>query len=179
MSTGSLVSVLGVILLGGVGMHRPDMPAYPVARLFGLLALYALGIGLAFAKEMFESVRKASLADYGWLLVAGLGVPFLVAFVPPTEASRAFGPAGALGCFSFGVILTLPTALLLWAFDRDDRLSTRTVCLSAAALGLSASTILELHCPSGNFAHVISGHASIGVAWLLGWSMTRLVGRAR
>lgn len=175
----ALASVVLVVLLGGVHMHRIDLPTYPGPRLFLLLLLYALGIALAFGKELFESVRKASFADYGWLLVAGLGVPFLVALVPPTPSSRLFGPEGALGCFSFGVLLTLPTAALLWAFDRDDRLSTRTVCLSAAALGLSASTILELHCPSGNFSHVILGHASIGIAWLSAWSLTRMLGRAR
>ena len=172
-------SVLGVVAFGGMHMHRPDMAAYPPARLLGLLVVYALGIALAFGKELFESVRKTSFADYGWLIVGALGVPFLVAFAPPTEASRAFGPEGALGCFSFGVLLTLPTAALLWAFDRDDRLSLRTVCLSAAALGLAASTILELHCPSGNFVHVILGHASIGVAWFLAWGVARRVERAK
>jgi len=173
------VSVLVVVVLGGVHLHRPDMTEYPSPRLFGLLGAYTLGIALAFGKELFESVRRSSFADYGWLLVAALGVPFLVAFAPPTEASRAFGPEGALGCFSFGVLLTLPTAVLLWALDRDDRVSLRTVCLSAAALGLAASTILELHCPSGNFAHVLLGHASIGFAWLLAWAVARQLDRAR
>jgi len=172
-------SVLAVVALGGVGMHRPDMSEYPHARLFGLLTAYALGIAVAFGKELFESVRKSSFADYGWLAIGALGLPFLVAFAPATEASRAFGPEGALGCFSFGVLLTLPTAVLLWALDRDDRLSLRTVCLSAAALGLAGSTILELHCPSGNFQHVILGHASIGVAWLGAWCLTRWWARAR
>jgi hypothetical protein len=137
-----------------------------------------VGIALAFGKEFFVSVRRGSLGDFGWLVTAALALPFLVAFAPPTELSRSFGPGGALNCFSYGALLTLPIAALLWAFDRDDRLSLRTVCLSAAALGLSANLILELHCPSGNFVHVLLGHASLGIAWLVLWACARLLNRA-
>ena len=83
------------------------------------------------------------------------------------------GVAGAGGCFIYGALLTLPTALLLWAFDRDDRPSLRTVCLSAAALGLSANLMLELHCPSGNAIHLLLGHTSIGVLWFAAWYWAR------
>jgi hypothetical protein len=110
--------------------------------------------------------------------LGALALPFLVALAPATEASRALGPGGALSCFSYGTLLTLPTAALLWAFDRDDQLSLRTVYLSAAALGLSANLLLELHCGNGNFTHVVLGHASLGVAWLLVWALTRRMSRA-
>jgi hypothetical protein len=70
-------------------------------------------------------------------------------------------------------LLTLPIAALFWAFDRDERPSLRTVCLCAGALGLSANLLLELHCPSGNTLHLLLGHASIGIAWLLVWAVTR------
>jgi hypothetical protein len=168
-----LSSVLFAVGVGGALKVRPDFEAYPRARLFVLLAVYSFGIIVAFGKELFLSVWRGALADHLLLLVAALGLPFLVAFAPATEASRAFGPEGALNCFAFGALLTLPTAALLWAFDRDDRLSTRTVCLSAAALGLSANLVLELHCANGNFSHVLLGHASLGVAWLTAWALTR------
>jgi hypothetical protein len=173
----ALLSVLGAVALGVVHPRR-DLADYPAARLYLLLALYALGIAVAFGKELFLSVRRGSLSDYSWLAAAALGLPFLVAFAPPTEASRAFGPEGAFGCFGYGALLTLPTAALLWAFDRDDRMSFRTVCLSAASLGLSANLILELHCPSANLTHVLLGHASLGLAWLLVWALGRRLSRA-
>jgi hypothetical protein len=157
---------------------RPDFSGYPSTRLVVLLGLYAVGIAAAFGRELFLSVRRGALSDYFVILVGALGLPFLVAFAPATEASRSFGSEGALGCFVFGALLTLPTAALLWAFDRDDRLSTRTVALSAAALGLSANLVLELHCPNGNILHVLLGHASLGVAWLLAWALTRRMSRA-
>ncbi len=167
------VSVLAAIGLGGFARLRADFSEYPMARLLLLLGVYAIAILLAFAKELYLSIRRGSLADHAGLLVGALGLPFLIAFAPATETSRHTGSGGALGCFGYGALLTLPTAALLWAFDRDDQPSLRTVCLSAVALGLSANFVLELHCPSGNASHLLLGHASIGVAWLAAWSMLR------
>jgi hypothetical protein len=169
----ALLSVLLVVGLGGALSQRPDFAEYPTARLLLLLAVYSAGILLAFGKELYLSARGGSLGDHVGLLVGALGLPFLIAFAPATESSRHAGPEGALNCFMYGALLTLPTAALLWAFDRDDRPSMRTVCLSAVALGLSANLVLELHCPSGNAWHLLLGHASIGVAWLAAWFVLR------
>lgn len=174
----AVLSVLLLVALGGVARRRPDFADYPVTRLALLLSLYAVGILLAFGKELYLSARRGSLGDHLGLLVAALGLPFLIAFAPATEASRHAGPEGALNCFLYGGLLTVPTAALLWAFDRDDRPSLRTVCLSAAALGLSANLVLELHCPSGNALHLLQGHGSLGLAWLLAWFAVRRVSRA-
>jgi hypothetical protein len=173
-----LVSVLLAVGLGG-GLHgRPDFGDYPVTRLLVLLGVYSLGILFACGKELYLSARRGSLADHFGLLLGALALPFLIAFAPATEASRHFGPEGALGCFTYGALLTVPTAALLWVFDRDNRISMRTVCLSAVSLGLSANLVLELHCPSGNALHLLLGHASIGVAWLAAWFVARRVSRA-
>jgi hypothetical protein len=167
------LSVFFVVALSGAVLRRPDFAEYPLARLVLLLGVYAAGILLAFGKELYLSARRGSLADHVGLLLGALGLPFLIAFAPATEASRHAGPEGALGCFMYGALLTLPTAALLWAFDRDDRPSVRTVCLSAVSLGLSANLVLELHCPSGNTLHLLLGHASLGVAWLAAWFVLR------
>ncbi len=168
-----VASVLVVIGFGGFARQRPDFSEYPAARLLPLLGAYAVGILLAFGKELYLSIRRGSLADHVGLLFGALGLPFLIAFAPATETGSHAGPGGALSCFSYGALLTLPTAALLWALDRDDRPSVRTVCLSAAGLGLSANLVLELHCPSGNTLHLLLGHASIGVAWLGAWFVVR------
>lgn len=170
-----LLSVLLVVGLGGALRQRPDFAEYPAARLVLLLGVYSAGVLLAFGKELYLSARRGSLADHVGLLLGALGLPFLIAFAPATESSRHAGPEGALSCFVYGALLTLPTAALLWAFDRDDRPSMRTVCLSAVALGLSADLVLELHCASGNALHLLLGHASIGVAWLAAWFVLRRV----
>jgi hypothetical protein len=172
-----VLSMLAAVGIGGLLKLRADITVYPGARLVLLLGSYLTFILLAFGKELFLSVRRGALGDYVGLLVAALGLPFLIALAPATEASALHGPAGALGCFGYGALLTLPTAALLWAFDRDDRLSVRTVCLSAAALGLSANLVLELHCPNGNLSHVLLGHASLGLVWLLAWALLRSLSR--
>ncbi|MEP7050906.1 MAG: hypothetical protein ABJB12_11150 [Pseudomonadota bacterium] len=172
------VSVLLVVTLSGLLRHRPDLAEYPAARLVLLLGAYAIGIVLAFGKELHLSARRGSVVDQLGLLLVALGLPLLIAFAPATEASRHTGPEGALNCFAYGALLTLPTAALLWAFDRDNRPSLYTVCLSAAALGLSANLLLELHCPSGNVHHLLLGHASIGLAWLAAWFALRRLSRA-
>ncbi len=173
-----LLPLLLVVIAGGVFRQRADFQQYPLARVMLLLSVYFVAIVLAFGKELSESPRRDPLRDHWGLLAFALAVPFLAAFAPATEASRQAGPEGALGCFSYGALLTLPIAALLWAFDRDDRPSLRTVCLSAAALGLSGNLLLELHCGNGNAVHVLLGHASLGVAWLAAWAVTRRLSRA-
>jgi hypothetical protein len=176
----AVLSVLLVVALGGALAQRRDFADYPTARLVLLLSVYAAGILLAFGKELYLSTRRGSFPFQLGLLLAALGLPFLIAFAPATEASRHFGPEGALNCFVYGALLTVPTAALLWAFDRDDRVSLRTASLSAVALGLSANLVLELHCPSGNTLHLLLGHASLGIAWLSAWLVLRSVtGSAR
>jgi hypothetical protein len=170
--------VVVVIIVGGGTRHRADFAAYPVERMVILLGSYFIAVLLAVGKELSLAVRRGKLADYAALALFGLGLPFLAAFVPATEASRQAGPEGALGCFLYGALFTLPIGILLWAFDRDDRPTLRTVCLSAAALGLSANLLLELHCPSGHPLHLLLGHASLGLAWLASWLVTRRLSRA-
>lgn len=168
-----LLPLLLVLLAGGILRERADFAQYPLLRVVLLLCVYGVAIALALGRELSESPRREPLGDYLGLLAFALLVPFLAAFAPATETSRLAGAGGAVGCFSYGALLTLPIAALLWAFDRDDRPSLRTVCLSAAALGLSANVLLELHCGNGNAQHVLLGHASLGAAWLVAWAVTR------
>jgi len=170
--------VLCVLLVGGVLRQRADFGQYPALRMILLLCVYFVAITLAFGKELSESPRAEPFADYLGLLAFALAVPVLAAFAPATEVSRLVGAGGAPSCFVYGALCTLPIALLAWAFDRDDRPTRRTVCLSAAALGLAANLLLELHCGNGNPAHVLLGHASLGVAWLVAWAVARGVSRA-
>jgi hypothetical protein len=174
-----VLGVLLVVLFGGIAKQRPDFADYPTTRVALVLVLYFVAIVVAAAKELTLAPRRGGFADNPLLLSGGLGLPFLVAFLPATEASRHFGPEGALGCFVYGAVLTVPVALLLWAFDRDDEPSLRSVGLSAVALGLSANLVLELHCPSGNALHLLLGHASIGIAWLGAWFVARRFSRAQ
>jgi len=167
-----LLPLLLVLGAGGLLWPRADLGQYPLPRVAALLCVYFLAILLAFGKELSEAPRRDAFRDYLGLLAFALGVPILAAFAPATEVSRQAAAGGALACFGYGALLTLPIAALLWAFDRDDRPSLRTACLSTAALGLSANLLLELHCGNGNAVHVLLGHASLGVAWLAAWAVS-------
>jgi hypothetical protein len=172
-----LVPLLLVLIAGGLLRQRADFAQYPLLRVGLLLCVYFLAILLAFAKKLSELPRRDPLRDHLALLAFAIAVPVLAGFAPATEVSRQAGAEGAFGCFAYGALLTLPIALLLWTLDRDDRPSLRTVCLSAAALGLSANLLLELHCGNGNPAHVLLGHASLGLAWLAVWAFARSLTR--
>ena len=172
-----LVPLSLVLVAGGVLRQRIDFGQYPLQRVVLLLCVYFLAVVLAFGKELSESPRREAVRDYFGLLAFALVVPVLAAFAPATEVSRHADPGGAAVCFGYGALLTLPIAGLLWAVDRDDRPSVRTVCLSAAALGLSANLLLELHCGNGNAVHVLFGHASLGVLWLAVWALVRRFSR--
>jgi hypothetical protein len=168
-----VLSVLLVVLVGGAFKLRSDFADYPAGRVFWLLGAYLIGILLAFRQELSLPRPGRWLSTAPQFALSALVLPFLIAWLPASEVAGHAGPGGALNCFSYGALLTLPTALLLWAFDRDDCPSLRTVCLSAVALGLSGNFLLELHCPNGNVRHLILGHASIGVAWLMAWFVLR------
>lgn len=174
----TLLLALLAVIAGGVLRQRADFAQYPFLRVALLLCVYFVAIALAFAKELSELPRRNPLRESLPLLAFALAVPILAAFAPATELSRRAGAEGALNCFAYGALFTLPVALLLWAFDRNDRPSLRSVCLSAAALGLSANLLLELHCSNGNPLHVLLGHASLGVAWLTAWAAARGLSRA-
>ncbi|HEX2669826.1 MAG TPA: hypothetical protein VHM25_03085 [Polyangiaceae bacterium] len=174
----TLLPVLLAVVAGGLLRQRADFAQYPLLRVVLLLCVYFVAIALAFAKELSELPRQNPLRESLPLLAFALAVPILAAFAPATELSAHASAEGALNCFGYGALFTLPVALLLWAFDRNDRPSLRTVFLSAAALGLSANLLLELHCSNGNPLHVLLGHASLGVAWLVVWAAVRGLSRA-
>lgn len=174
----ALSLLLIVVIGGGLLRHRADFAEYPALRVVLLLCVYFVAIALAFAKELSVQRRPNALSDYLGLLAFGLSVPVLAMFAPATDSSRYMSSSGALSCFCYGALFTLPIALLLWAFDRDQRPALRTVCLSAAALGLAANLLLELHCSNGNPMHVLLGHASLGLAWLAAWGAVRGLSRA-
>ena len=174
-----LLSALLVLLVGGVWRPRADFGQYPAERLAWLAGLSVLGIWFALRKQLTRSLGTRGFSSTPEVLLCLLLLPFVGAALPATEAAAHFGPGGALNCFTYGAVLTLPTALLLWAFDRDEYPAVRTVYLSAVALGLCANLLLELHCPNGNARHLLLGHASLGLVWLAAWFVARRTLAAR
>lgn len=172
-----LTSIALVVIVGGGLRLRVDFSDYPRGRLLALLAGYvlaaSLAVSLAVRNELSPAPWRRLLSRRPALLLGALALPMLAAFAPATEACRHLGPQGALNCFSYGLLFTGPVALLIWAVDRDDLPSLGTASSSAVALGFASSLLLELHCPNGNVQHLLLGHASLGVAWLVAWLVLR------
>jgi len=110
-------------------------------------------------------------------------LPCVLWFAPEARASgEDFSSSGfalrSLACFGYGSALAAPSFVLLYAFDRDERVSHRVLSLGAGAVAVLSSLILLVHCPSTQLAHVIAGHFSIGLVWFAAVSIATLWRRA-
>lgn len=187
-----LAAVALVVLLVALFKLRPDLPQYPLASFLGVVALYVLLIGAAIVLELRPLERRPLP---GWvrpaLIVLALAVPFLLVWVPQAHhAPLAYAPPGktfgqlAFHCFAFGTVLALPALALLWVADRTGHRSFRLALLAAAIGGLVGNLVLQFRCPVQDPAHLLVGHATIGLvlgglyaAWLA--LRTAPVGRRR
>lgn len=150
----------------GIALFRPRsrLAPLPVTRVVVVVTvlsvLLALTVRLALRPLHAPPVSRRSL---GLALFAGLAVPFLFAAVSRDVTAYA---SSAAGCFALGGALGAAFMGLLFAFDRGALSAKSTGFLAAAAGGLAANAALELHCPSSDPAHLVLGHATVGVALL-------------
>jgi hypothetical protein len=135
-----------------------------------------------------------------WMLVAPLGRPrpaparraLLVASVlalPFGYATLAWGSPSpstgveigfveqAFACFSYGTFLALPLCAVLWAIERSDRPFVLLLLGFGAVAGLVANAALALHCPNTEPAHLVFGHATIGVSLAVAGAIWALAAR--
>ena len=139
--------------------------------LAGLLLLALLGVVTHSALQPLPIERRAArlrslLALVAWCL------PCVLWFAPEaTVSAEELSSSGfalrSLSCFGYGSALAAPSFVLLWAFDRGERVPFRVWALAAGVVALLSSSILLLHCPSTQRAHLIAGHFSIGLAWFM------------
>lgn len=157
-------------------MHpRDDLGDYS-HTVFGLIAALLL-VALAYGARRWARGASAPLhsaeqdRSFAFSLVA---LPALVALVAPMGAhpsSAPQDPAAAWGhpvlCFSYGALLVLPFVILLWLFERRDRVPLSVQVSAGALAGIAANLLLHTHCTSAHLGHLLLGHASVGVAWAL------------
>ncbi len=185
--------VVGSVLVV-VGFHqllrrRTDFDFYPLARFQVVSALF----GVALMLGVDGALRVLTRAQPRRLLLAGAALsvfvlPFLVALLPPPAADvhpAALAGAGAdfaaraLGCFVYGVLISLPAAALLWLTSRDDRPNASTLLFAAGSAGVAANLALHAHCAITYPGHLLAGHATVGVCWLVLGALGARLARAR
>jgi len=65
--------------------------------------------------------------------------------------------------------------VLGWALDRAEHRSLPNALLAAAAAGIGANLLLELHCPITEVFHLLAGHASVGLVLVTGYALFLLL----
>jgi len=140
------------------------------ALLVGLLGIIAHS-----ALRPLPIERRGARLCMGLALVAWC-VPCVLWFAAEGPVrTQDFSSSGfalrSLACFAYGSACSAPSFALLWAFDRGERVPYRVWALAAGLVALLSNLILLLHCPSAQRAHLIAGHFSIGLAWLMAVSL--------
>lgn len=169
---------VAILLTAGVlfALPRADLSVYPSARMALALATLALTGVLC----VVGALRPLHLPPLGRPLFTGLVIaaallPFALAFMPPAhlEHSSSLGGLGpdlvsaAAKCFAFGLVLALPLLAVLRLLDRIGHRSLRRALMAAGAAGLLGNLILQLHCPIVHPVHLVTGHASVAVAFVV------------
>jgi hypothetical protein len=158
--------------------RRASWPTDTLVHFAAVLGVLALGAVLCIREGLAPLSRVRNTGRTLAMSSGALALPFVLAAWPLAElAAGGHAPvvAGAFGCFLFGLATSAPLATLLWLGDRSSRGSWRVFLPFAAASGLSANLVLGLHCVSTEPAHLLSGHATLGVAWLLAfWASAKV-----
>jgi hypothetical protein len=177
----ALPTRLRAMILGGVVLVllatqlayccRPDFVEYEPLVFWGVVGLLGVALGVG----VWRVLRGASLplwksSNERWVTAGLMATPLLAILLMPLGTSSpewlaAFGRPEL--CFSHGALLSVPFVLAYWLFERRDRIPVSTWVTVGALAGISSNLLLHAICPSENLAHLLLGHATIGVAWAL------------
>jgi hypothetical protein len=166
-----VVLCLGILLLTLVLMPRPDIEVYPALRMLLVTSTLLVLLGVAVSQGL-RPLQQAGIGAHGLLLVLALLVPMALAALPAAHSAHALSLGGvgpsliprAFACFVFGVALGLPLLVSMRALDRLEHATVARALWAAAATGLLGNLTLSLHCPLTHPAHLLLGHASVGIA---------------
>jgi hypothetical protein len=184
----ALVLLAGLVVFAAICLlaPRPDFATARDDRWFVLAALLVVGVVLGAE----GALRALGRAQPGSLLGAALLVlllPLLIGLLPAADGQHPAHLVGervgfatsALRCFFFGVLISVPMGTLIWFASREDRLAPSALIFSAGSTGVMAYLALHAHCAVSHPGHLIAGHATVGIAWLLAFAFVNRLLRAR
>lgn len=162
--------------------HLPTSPEIGSVRVVIALLVFGMFFELALALALRPSflpwARRTPLAVFILLTVA---VSAAFASAPTTSLgtellgpTRPHGWSSGLPCLSQGLLVAIPTYLVIRLFDRGGRVSR---WLAAAASALGANLVLAVVCPITIDAHRLASHAGIGALLMVCLGMATLVER--
>jgi hypothetical protein len=181
-----LLSAAAVFAVVYFTARRPDFAWAAGDRWFALTGLMMLGLVLG-ADGALRVLGRAQPSSLVGAALTVLALPLLVALLPDDEGAHSIAQAGvgsafvqnSLRCFFFGVLLSAPVGTLLWFASREDRLPTSGLVFAAGGAGVAANLVLHAHCAISAPGHLIAGHATVGLAWLLALALVNRLVRVR
>jgi hypothetical protein len=154
-------------------------------RLGALLAVLATAVAWQYATHPDAALAELSLhalvfAAASWALLFPLGrsmpepvravvtgvallLPVGFATLVHAEQQAAELARSTWSCLAYGGVLSLPFLGLLKLLDRRAALGLQRALLAGSIAGLAANALLHLHCPDRALAHLLFGHATLGV----------------
>jgi hypothetical protein len=152
--------------------RRSDWSLHPGERL--LLVVGAALVAIVFCLRLvLAPLTRPFRAPLALASMTLLLVPVLSALVPDLRFGAGDTHAGAAalgaaaGCFVYGSVLVLGVGAALWCVDRGAPIGAARLVPAVVCAGLVAHLILQIHCANDNPTHLLLGHASIGIAWLV------------
>jgi hypothetical protein len=163
--------LLGGLALGDRAIQRMDWTT--AVFTFSALAASACLLAFALSGEMAPGSRRLAPP---WMLALGIlfGMAVLFAALFPYHQERSFW-LHVWRCLRIGLAAGTLGAALFWLILRRGAVLHRRTSGALAGLlgGLVGATILEVHCPNFNDAHILVGHwgaaaLCAGLGWLAG-----------
>ncbi|MHC4954742.1 MAG: hypothetical protein ACYTGZ_12725 [Planctomycetota bacterium] len=168
-----------VTVLVGLFSRRTDFDAYPVALMAASLGALAVVSVLACGRLLRPAHRRAApIARTMMIAFVGIVLPAVLALLPEAHDLVHEHPESFLGtgadfwprartCFFFGLVSALPVYALTLVFDRLSWRTVPAMLLAATAAGATANIALLLHCPLVSSSHMLTGHATVPLAFAL------------
>jgi hypothetical protein len=174
--TGLAVACAAAALTSFIGFRNLNLGAR--ALIFSTLAILVWGAGSEFVRQWIPGSRQRLMPAAS--LTIGIAILLGVfAWVFRDYRTDHFIEAG-IACLGMGLLLAVPAALLSWLLlRRGFAVNCVAAGLAGGTLaGLCGVTLLELHCPNFQAAHVLVWHTGVvpvsaAVGALVGWLTNR------
>ncbi|NOY93558.1 MAG: DUF1109 domain-containing protein [Deltaproteobacteria bacterium] len=164
------LSLFAFFAMDGRGLT--NLPLWAVGVCLGSLGLMiVLSLWVALRPLQAPALSTGAVTA---LAALSVGCAVVVAFIPQAAHHSSAGSAGLLAspCMYMGLLIGLPVYALSRVLDRGSRLSS---VLAASAAGLTGNFVLALNCPIHDPRHMLLGHASVVVLFIVGVVLVRAV----
>jgi hypothetical protein len=153
--------------------RRHDLGDYPLPRLLLAVGMY-LAIAILATRTLLSPLyRPRSSGALASAAALAFSLPFILATLAPAYAQPASHVEiqhsvlyHAWVCLRYGTLLSFPAVLLFVAMDRQVARGRLFLTLTASIGGVAGNFALLLHCPNGQLAHQLLGHATVGLVLL-------------